>query len=756
MAFGGNMFRSMMMRTVLAVLVVPMAGAMAQVSDREPASGDRIVLGPRLRATLADHWMFHRGTLNEDQAVATVAPSGGWQDVSVPHTWNAFDGQDGGDDYYRGDGWYRRNVTVPQAMAGKSLFLRFEGVDRYADVYINGRKVASHVGGNSAFCVDATDILHVGDKLLAVRASNADDNRMSPPISADYTFFGGIYRPVELIATSPLHLSMTDDASPGVYISTPQVNDALAKVRVRTLVANQGKGARDAIVSVRIMDDKNNVIALENTHVTIDSGRTQEVPVDLGVANPHLWNGRPDPFLYTVRVAVMDNTDPIQLAVTDAVTQPLGIRTFTIDPQRGFTLNGKPYDLHGVNRHQDRRDKGWAISSEDELQDMSLIKEMGCTAVRLAHYQQSDFFYSLCDKEGIVVWAETPNVNYLGASPAYTENARQNYQELIRQNFNHPSICFWSAGNEVRKPKRTDPFATPEDPDPAEWFKMMSDLAHKEDPGRLSAVACRRDTPYRDSCDVYGLNIYYGWYESSIDKLDDYLKSLPPGWALTEYGAGASVYFHTERPLLRDHSEEGQALLHEQTWAILKKHPEIWGKFIWNMFDFAVDDRFEGDRAGLNDKGLVTHDRTVKKDAFYFYKANWSSEPTLYLTDKRFPVRGVDHIAIKAYSNAPRVSLSVNGASLGDKENNNATFVWENVALKEGPNEVRIIAQLPDGRMLTDSTTFTFTPGAPTEIYIAQDQTMGDVYKKGPPRHNYPKKPAATRPNAATNPSIMQ
>ncbi len=252
-------------------------------------------------------------------------------------------------------------------------------------------------------------------------------------------------------------------------------------------------------------------------------------------------------------------------------------------------------------------------------------------------------------------------MNYIGASKAYTDNAQNTLRELIRQSYNHPSICFWSVGNEVRKPRPTDPFMSPDDVDPAAWFKQMSDLAHAEDPGRLTAVACRRDTPFRDSTDVYGLNIYYGWYESSLDNVDKYFSSLPPGWALTEYGAGASIHFHSETPQKMDHSEEYQCLFHETNWAALKKNPQIWGSYVWNMFDFAVDDRFEGDHTGVNDKGLVTEDRKTKKDAFYFFKANWSDDPTVYITSKRFTTRGLETIPVKIYSNDPRVTLTVNG-----------------------------------------------------------------------------------------------
>ncbi len=437
--------------------------------------------------------------------------------------------------------------------------------------------------------------------------------------------------------------------------------------------------------------------------------------------------------------------------VVDSVTQPLGIRTTAVDPVRGFLLNGKPYDLHGVDRHQDRQDKGWAISNADHLEDMALIKEMGCTAIRLAHYQHSQFFYDLCDKEGMIVWAEIPVVDKLGnTNSAFTDNAKQQYTELIRQNFNHPSIAFWSCGNEVDENggnfNRNGPAVYP-------WFKEMSELGHKEDPSRLTASAWREKffppPPPNGTTDVIGLNEYLGWYtgggpgnNSGWEGLEAYIANhsdpvkggIKGTWAVTEYGAGASIFFHSEKPVRLDHTEEYQALLHENTWRVLQQHPEIWGKFIWNMFDFAVDSRAEGDHAGRNDKGLVTYDRQTKKDAFYFYKAVWSQEPTLQIASKRFTVRGLEKIPVKVYTNAAKATLTVNGTALGEKAADNGTIVWEDVTLKPGANAVSVAATGSDGKPLTDTCTWTYTSGAPTEVYVAQDASMRRALQAGPPR----------------------
>ena len=725
------------MRAWFLPLLLVLAMPLILRAQTEPAS-------PRLSVPLMDAWQFHKGDLPKAEAPETPDTGAAWQSITLPHTWNAQDGQDGGNNYYRGDGWYRRHLTITPAMAGKSLFLRFQGANRKAWVYLNGKLVGDHAGGESAFCFNITSDIKTGDNLLAVRVSNRVDQDM-PPLQADFTFFGGIYRPVELIAVSNHHFSLTDFSSAGVYITTPEVTTAVAKVHVRAQVERQDIGNGWNVTAV-IRDASGKSVA------TATAGESnvpsQEVNLDLTIPNPHLWNGRLDPYLYSVQVFTtlkiikhLENTPP------ESIPQPLGIRTVSVDPARGFILNGKPYDLHGVDRHQDRLDKGWAISDADQIQDMALIKEMGCTAVRLAHYQQSQFFYYLCDKEGLVVWAEIPVVDRLGASPAFTENARQQYTELIRQNYNHPSICFWSCGNEVDDSgnnfDRNGPQVYP-------WFKEMSALGHKEDPTRLTTSAWREKFfPPVGTTDVFGLNEYLGWYtgggpgnNSGWEGLETYIArhsdtahgGVKGMWAISEYGAGSSIYFHSEHPVRMDHTEEYQSLLHENTWHVFSKHPEIWGKFIWNMFDFAVDSRREGDHAGRNDKGLVTYDRKVKKDAFYFYKAVWSEEPVLYLTSKRFTVRGLDHIPVKLYTNAPKASLTVNGVTLPEKSADNGTIVWENVQLKTGANEVTATALTRDGHKLEDTATWTYTPGAPLEVYEPQDQSMKEALKAGPPR----------------------
>jgi beta-galactosidase len=694
----------------------------------------------RTHVPLAE-WRFNRADVTN--AAATDFDDSAWQQVTVPHTWNAQDGQDGGGNYYRGIGWYRRHVTVDDSMKGKALYLRFEAINRKADIYVNGTLLGSHAGGNSTICLDATKLLKAGDNVVAVKANNRVEGDM-PPLSGDFTFFGGMYRPAELVAVPANHFSLTDFASPGVYVTTPEITDAEAKVHVRALVEHCDLGGNWVVVAT-IKDAKGQVVA--ETAMRDAKTPPLEVGLDLTIPNPHRWNGRIDPYLYSLEVSISPIVEKYMVD-KDAVTVPLGIRTFAVDPEKGFLLNGKPYDLHGVNRHQEKLDKGWALSEEDHRQDMALIKEMGCTAVRLAHYQHSQFFYDLCDKEGLVVWAEIPVVDRLGSTNSkFTENARQQYTELIRQNFNHPSIAFWSAGNEVDASggnfNRNGPQVYP-------WFKEMSDLGHKEDPSRPTASAWREAFfPPAGTTDVFGLNEYLGWYtgggpgnNSGWEGLERYIANhsdpakngVKGMWSVSEYGAGASIYFHSEKPVRMDHTEEYQALLHENTWKVFAKHPEIWGKFVWAMFDFAIDSRAEGDHAGINDKGLVTHDRQTRKDAFYFYKAVWSPEPTLWIASKRFAVRGIEKIPVKIYTNAPHATLQINGTTLAEKSPDNGTIVWDDVPLNVGKNEVIVTATTPDGKPLRDQATWTYTLGAPTAIYEAQDDRMKRAQQSNPPR----------------------
>jgi beta-galactosidase len=420
------------------------------------------------------------------------------------------------------------------------------------------------------------------------------------------------------------------------------------------------------------------------------------------VPQPHLWNGRQDPYLYRA-IVELRSTDTL----VDSVEQPLGLRFYSIDPDKGFFLNGEPYHLHGVNRHQDRPDKGWALTEADQDEDLRLIQEIGATVVRCAHYQHSDYFYSLCDKAGILVWAEIPQVDKIGGDVTFAETSRSQLLDLIRQNINHPAIFTWSLFNELR----------PGNPDPHRELQDLNTLAHGEDPTRPTIAATCVDTlPQMNQIpDLLGYNIYPGWYDGWGTK-DDFgplldrsrAMSQHGGLCVSEYGAGANVLQHEENMQAPPkttgpwHPEEWQCILHEAAWGAMKARPFVWGTFLWNMFDFTSYWRHEGGVQGRNDKGLITYDRSVKKDAFYFYKANWSEEPTLYITSRRYTERTNAVTDVKIYSNAKNVELLLNGTSLGNHANGtNGVFVWKAVRLKPGENRIEARAELR-GQKLTD------------------------------------------------------
>jgi beta-galactosidase len=656
----------------------------------------------RTDSVLADGWRFLRGDAAGAEAVGFADAT--WTSVSVPHTYNASDGQDGGGDYYRGVAWYRRNLAAPE-LEGRRAFLELGAASTVADVYLNGALLGSHRGGYSAFRFDVTDALVPGDNVLAVKVDNAPAADVAP-LQADYTFFGGLYRDVRLSTTNALHIDRLDHAAPGVYLRTDDVSTTAAAVSARVRVTNSSPSDASTELSLVLLDATGAEAARFTASADVSAGATSEVVLAGTLANPHLWNGRQDPYLYSARVDVSQDG-----VVQDSLAQPLGIRRFAVDANGGFTLNGAALDLHGVNRHQDRLDRGWAIGTAEHDEDMAFIREIGATAVRLAHYQHAQYFYDLCDREGLVVWAEIPLVDAITNSTAFSDNARQQLTELIRQSYNHPSIAFWGFGNE----QRTDDAAT---------NALLADLAalvQSEDDTRLSTYAhcCNPDASALTAHgDLVGYNYYYGWYMGSFNDVGawaDALHAAQPGlrFSLSEYGAGASVSQHQDPPqqpatTAAFHPEEYQALLHEVTWQQLASRPYIWGKFVWNLFDFASDGRSEGDAPGRNDKGLVTYDRRTRKDAFYWYKASWSAEPLVYITSRRFEPRTTPSIDIKVYSNLARVGLTVNGASLPEQTASDHVFRWTAVPLQLGANAVEARASDASGGVtVTDSVTWT-------------------------------------------------
>jgi beta-galactosidase len=616
-----------------------------------------------------------------------------WTNISVPHNWGWEQAQLG-EKYLRGPGWYRRDLNPGRPQPGRRYFVRFEAASTVADVYLNGQFLGEHRGGFGAFCFEITkELSDTGTNLLAVRVSNAPQPDIAP-LSGDFSVYGGLYRPVHLIETDEACFTPTDHGSSGVAWLQTSVSATQAVLDVNVEISNGTKSKQPRTLVASVLDAEGKTVAGTEQKIMLMPGLTEPFTLQVTVANPHLWNGRKDPYLYRA-VVELRTAD----GVRDAVEQPLGLRFYRVDPDLGFFLNGQPYHLHGVNKHQDRPIEGWAVSEADLREDVKLISEIGATVVRCCHYQHSDYFYSLCDQAGILVWAEIPQVNEINPSPAFAETSRNQLLDLIRQNINHPSIFVWSLFNEL----------WPKNPDPHRELMDLKIVANGEDPTRPTIAATSNEgLPQMNKIpDLLGWNVYPGWYsgwgsKDSFGALLDQRRndSRHGGFCVSEYGAGANVTQHEQNPAQPKtdgqwHPEEWQALVHEEAWKQMKSRPFIWGTFVWCMFDFAVSTRHEGGTPGRNDKGLVTYDRQTRKDAFYFYKANWSDEPVLHITDPRYTERTNAVTDVKIYANAGEVELFLNAASQGSRTNDgNAVFRWQNLQLKPGENIVEARAQI--------------------------------------------------------------
>ncbi len=668
------------------------------------------VAAARQDQMLGDGWKFIR----DDAGLA--AATDGWQMVTIPHTWNT-KGADAGDrhadphfksGYYRGACWYARSLDIPADWRGKRVFIRFEAASLVAKTWINGRLLGEHRGGFTAFCYELTPWIHFGAaNELRVQVDNSHQEDI-PPLSGDFNIDGGIYRPVHLIVTDPVCISPLNMASPGVYLTTRSLADSAAEVEVRTLVSNGAAASADLRVKTEIADAGGNIVASALEPASVQSGTTAEVLSTLRVSSPHLWDGRKDPYLYTAIVSVMRGND-----TADSIEQPLGLRTVAISGEKGFLLNGRPYPIHGVNRHQDWGDQGWAATPANFDEDARLILDMGATAIRLTHYPQSDYWHNLCDHNGLLLWNEVSLVNEIRDTPEFSANAEQQLRELILQRYNHPSVAFWGLFNELSLKKTVSPDAL---------LQRLKSVIRELDRTRLivAAIAIGRKS-YNQVPDHPCFNRYPGWYQKY-----GILESLIQGDAkevgkrigMSEYGAGANIAQHEEGPLTQPkpngpfHPEEWQTHIHETDWAGMKDNPLIWGTFAWVMFDFQVASRNEGGQPHLNDKGLVTQDRKTKKDSYYFYQANWSDRPMVHIASSRMTPRRLAVTGVEVFSNCGKVELTVNGKSLGsaapDKVN---VFRWPNVTLQHGRNEVKAIAPSGQGE-LTDACEWVLDPAS--------------------------------------------
>ena len=572
-----------------------------------------------------------------------TGPDGTTTTVDLPHTWNARDGQDGGNDYWRGTCIYRTHFAAPQFnTASHQVWIQFDGVNASAHVVLNGSPVCNHDGGYSTFRANITELLR-DENELTVEVDNSKNDRVYPQ-KADFTFYGGIYRDVSLMVVSKNHFTLDYFGGPGIRI-TPTVQGTDASVQVTTWHDGEGE------VSIELLDAAGNTVA---------TGKGPDIT--LTIFNAHLWNGVKDPYLYSCKARLVVNG-----TVEDETTTRFGVRSFKVDPKKGFFLNGKSYPLHGVSRHQDRKGLGNAITREMHDEDMALIKEIGANTIRLAHYQHDQYFYDLCDEVGMVVWAEIPYISE--HMPNGRENTISQMKELIIQNYNHPCIVCWGVSNEIT-------ISTKDKKDMLDNHRKLNDLCHEMDKTRLTTLACYAMCgPFNRSAhitDMVSWNLYLGWYVPGFILNDLWMgffhlcfPNRPFGYS--EYGAEGMPNLHSTHPHRGDHTEEYQAKYHEYMLRCFKRHPWMWATHVWNMFDFAADARDQGGEPGMNHKGLVTFDRKTKKDSFYLYKAWWSDEAFVHICSKRFVERTGSTATVKVYSNQSTVALYVNGNKVGEQ-----------------------------------------------------------------------------------------
>ncbi len=566
-----------------------------------------------------------------------------WQEVTLPHTWNAADGQDGGNDYWRGTATYCKSFARPALKPGEQAWLEFLGAAMTAEVYLNGQKLARHEGGYSAFRVDITGALRDGDNLLVVTVDNADNDTVYPQ-KADFTFYGGLYRGVNLITVPAVHFELGHYGTPGIKV-TPVVAEDLksAVVTVETWQRGEGK------VAVTVAGQTKTVVPDTDGHAA----------ADFTIENVHLWDGVDDPYLYTATAALPGG---------DSVSARFGCRRFAMDAQKGFILNGRSYPLRGVSRHQDRKGIGNALTIKEHAEDIALIREMGANTIRLAHYQHAQEFYDLCDEAGLCVWAEIPYITM------HMKNGRANtlsqMRELITQCYNHPSIVCWGLSNEITA-------ASAVNEELLSNHRALNDLCHEMDATRPTTMAnvfmLETDSPILTIPDINSYNLYFGWYLGDLEQNDEFFDEYHAKYpdrviGFSEYGADANPAYQSPAPEKGDYTESYQCLYHEHMLAMIEARPWLWATHVWNMFDFAADGRDEGGKHGENQKGLVTFDRQTRKDPFYLYKAYWSREPFVHICGGRYVDRPEPVTEIKVYSNQPAVTLCVDGKEFARQE----------------------------------------------------------------------------------------
>ncbi len=693
--------------------------------------------GPRIEMRLRDGWRFRLGP--ESATELEAAPDATWTTVSVPHTWNRVG-------YYKDDpashintaqnvvttqgvGWYKLVFTPPANAAGMESFLQFDAASRIATVWLNGTLLGTHRGGFSRFRLDSTAALKPGqENSLTVKVDNTKPALGSStadvlPLTGDFFVYGGLYRPVSLVFTRKMHLDLMDYGSSGVYAKTASIASTGAQLQVRARVRNDSEQSGAVMLRILLVDAQGKVAAKQEQSVTVAPASVEERTANLAVPHPHLWQGVEDPYLYHLVVELSNK--PSQLV--DRVTIPFGIRQVHFDPDNGLFLNGKHVAVHGVGYHQDREGKGWASEPEDVAADEAMMREMGVTGIRLTHYQHGQPIHDLADRDGLVLWDEIPLVSQwtlgdsLQPTDALRENARQQLREQIAQNYNHPAVITWSIGNEIDFGNSMPMFVGSRrgTPDPLPLLKELNQLAHELDPDRPTTLAtcCEARSSGPNTTvpitaavtDLSGANRYYGWYYDKPSDLGPHLDVLhhtrpSQPMAVTEYGAGGAISLHSDNALggaesrNRPQAEEYESYIHEQNWATLRSKPYLWGTFLWNSFDFSTTTRSEGNSQDINTKGIVTFDHKHRKDAYFFYKANWTKTPTVHINSSLYTERAYRTADVRVYSNAPKTSLRVNGKLVGVLADcPDRICVWNGVVLSPGANNVVATGTFPKG-----------------------------------------------------------
>ncbi len=602
-----------------------------------------------------------------------------FMEVSLPHTWNALDGQDGGGDFWRGTGYYKIDLPVPAP--GKRQYIQFEGANHIAEVSCNGITLGTHKGGFSTFRYELTDVLKDSGNVLEVAVSNPVCDVY--PQMADFTFYGGIYRDLTVIEVEDSHFDLLKDGTQGVFV-TP---NPLGKTRLDLFPVNSD----GCNVTVTIRNAEGEIAG------SVSGAAKAHTVLVLDVKEPHLWQGVQDPYCYTA-TAVIEKDGMI----LDEVTVTYGYRSFHVDVNTGFYLNGKSMPLRGVSRHQDRKDKGWAISKADHEEDLAIIKEIGATSLRLAHYQHAQYFYDLCDKAGFILWAEIPFISGFRPGKDAYDNTMDQMRELVAQNYNHPSVCFWGISNEITLGGDSEALV--------QNLRDLNVLCKTMDPSRLTTMAqvstVPMDSQHNYITDILSYNHYFGWYCGTVADNGPWFDAFHeknPDRALgcSEYGADAVLDWHTVKPLNHDYTEEYEAFYHHEMLKCFAKRPYLWSTYVWNMFDFAADARNEGGSVGINNKGLVTYDRKTYKEAFYIYQAYWTDKPMVHVCGERFPNRGPEEHEVIVYSNCDAVTLYVNGEAVETLEVIDHAAVFHNVALKDGGNVVTAKSGTVEGNTIT-------------------------------------------------------